>query len=60
MVLREKAVARWLMRVAIHLGGLYTLRVNRKAVLESDFSPAQFAMFGELVNQESTSIVALT
>jgi len=37
------------------------LRVSRnvKAVLESDFSPAQIAMFGELVNQESTSIVAL-
>jgi D-threo-aldose 1-dehydrogenase len=35
------------------------VRVNRnvKAVLESDFSPAQIAMFGELVNQESPAIV---
>ena len=38
------------------------LRVSRnvKAVLESDFSPAQIAMFAELVNQELSSIVALT
>jgi len=37
------------------------LRVSRnvKAVLESDFSPAQIAMFGELVNQESAPIMAL-
>ena len=37
------------------------VRVSRnvKAVLESDFSPAQIAMFGELVNQESPPIVAL-
>jgi D-threo-aldose 1-dehydrogenase len=36
------------------------VRVSRnvKAVLESDFSPAQIAMFGELVNQESPPIVA--
>ena len=36
------------------------LRVSRnvKAVLESDFSSAQIAMFGELVNQESPPIVA--
>ena len=36
------------------------VRVSRnvKAVLESDFSPAQITMFGELVNQESPSIVA--
>ncbi len=36
------------------------MRVSRnvKAVLESDFSPAQIAMFGELVNQESPPIVA--
>lgn len=31
---------------------------NVKAVLESDFSPAQIATFGELVNQESPPIVA--
>src|SRR6267378_8086766 len=38
------------------------VRVSRnvKAVLELDFSPAQIAMFGELVNQESPPIVALT
>ena len=30
---------------------------NVKAVLESDYSPAQIAMFGELVNQESPPIV---
>lgn len=30
---------------------------NVKAVLESDFSPAQIIMFGELVNQESPPIV---
>jgi D-threo-aldose 1-dehydrogenase len=37
------------------------LRVSKnvKAVLESDFSPAQIAMFGELVNQETPPIVAL-
>jgi aryl-alcohol dehydrogenase-like predicted oxidoreductase len=37
------------------------MRVSRnvKAVLESDFSPAQIAKFGELVNQESPPIVAL-
>jgi len=36
------------------------MRVSRnvKAVLESGFSPAQIAMFGELVNQESPPIVA--
>jgi aryl-alcohol dehydrogenase-like predicted oxidoreductase len=36
------------------------VRVSRnvKAVLEPDFSPAQIAMFGELVNQESPPIVA--
>jgi len=36
------------------------VRVSRnvKAVLESDFSPAQIAMFRELVNQESPPIVA--
>jgi D-threo-aldose 1-dehydrogenase len=36
------------------------VRVSRnvKAVLESNFSPAQIAMFGELVNQESPPIVA--
>jgi D-threo-aldose 1-dehydrogenase len=36
------------------------VRVSRnvKAVLESDFSPAQIATFGELVKQESPSIVA--
>jgi len=36
------------------------VRVSRnvKAVLESDFSPAQIAIFGELVNQESPPIVA--
>jgi len=36
------------------------MRVSRnvKAILESDFSPAQIAMFGELVNQESPPIVA--
>jgi D-threo-aldose 1-dehydrogenase len=35
------------------------VRVSRnvKAVLESDFSPAQIAMFGELVKQESPPIV---
>src|SRR6267142_667098 len=35
------------------------MRVSRnvKAVLESDFSPAQIAMFGEFVNQESLPIV---
>jgi len=35
------------------------VRVSRnvKAVLESDFSPPQIAMFGELVNQESLPIV---
>lgn len=36
------------------------VRVSRnvKAVLESDFSPAQIAMFGKLVRQESPPIVA--
>jgi hypothetical protein len=36
------------------------LRVSRnvKALLESNFSPAQIAMFGELVNQESPPIAA--
>jgi D-threo-aldose 1-dehydrogenase len=36
------------------------VRVSRnvKAVLEPDFSPAQIAMFGELVNQESPRIAA--
>jgi D-threo-aldose 1-dehydrogenase len=34
------------------------VRRNVKAVLESDFSPVQIAMFGELVNQESPPIVA--
>jgi D-threo-aldose 1-dehydrogenase len=36
------------------------MRVSRnvKAVLESDFSPAQVTMFGELVNQQLPSIVA--
>jgi D-threo-aldose 1-dehydrogenase len=36
------------------------MRVSRnvKAVLESDYSPAQIAMFGELVNLESPPIVA--
>ena len=36
------------------------VRVSRnvKAVLESDFSPAQIATFGELVNQVSPPIVA--
>jgi len=36
------------------------MRVSRnvKAVLESDYSPAQVAVFGELVNQESPPIVA--
>ena len=33
------------------------VRRNVKAVLEPDFSPAQIAMFGELVNQESRLIV---
>jgi hypothetical protein len=33
---------------------------NVKAMLESEFSPAQIAMFGELVNQESPPIVAST
>jgi len=38
------------------------MRVSRnvKAVLESDFSAAQIAMFGELVNQESPPIVVPT
>jgi len=36
-----------------------SVRVSRnvKSILESDFSPAQIAMFGELVNQESPPIV---
>jgi D-threo-aldose 1-dehydrogenase len=33
------------------------VRRNVKAVLEPDFSPAQIALFGELVNQESMVIV---
>jgi hypothetical protein len=33
------------------------VRKNVKAVLESEFSPAQIATFGELVNQESLLIV---
>jgi len=34
---------------------LYPLKVSRnvKAVLETDFSPTQIALFGELVNQET-------
>jgi D-threo-aldose 1-dehydrogenase len=33
------------------------VRGNVKAVLEPDFSPAQIALFGELVSQESLRIV---
>ena len=33
------------------------VRRNVKAVLEPDFSPAQIAMFGELVNLESRLVV---